>query len=137
MSDINNIAIALTQKIEQAIVYEFAAEKGKRSPSYYNIRETILRTLREYIEIYSSSVVGSPRELEQMPKNILEDYMHHKKKVAGAQLAEAVLENTDITKRWAYSDEFSRNRTINVTLPVIKLNKLINDTDDDYLKGRF
>ena len=69
---INDLAIVLTKKIEGDLVRVFM--DGKKSPSFYNIRETLIDTLSENMDILSFSTSESPEMLREMPPSQVEAF---------------------------------------------------------------
>jgi len=140
MNYINDISILLTQKIEHDLVHEFA-HKGS-VPTFRNIRETIFKTLTEYIQVYFSEEFESEAELAQLSEKMLVDIKNHKLERAACEFALQILQNEEVIHKFVYEsdknkDNYSTYKNTTKYIPVIKLQKLLNETDDDYFKGRF
>jgi len=59
----NEIAIELTKKLEHEIVFQFY--NNRESPSYFNIRRTILDILDKYLEVFTINEKISPHTIKE------------------------------------------------------------------------
>lgn len=125
MSRINGLAIFLTRKID-ASIYRLCSEVTKadektiaQSPSYYQIREVILKTLQEYMVELQISTQFSEYDSDY-PESILNEIKKHRLESEAHKVVSAIMYRKDILDIDEYEDEYSRFKTINKGIVFLK-----------------
>lgn len=125
MSRINGLAIFLTRRIDSAI-YKLCSDVTKadektiaQSPNFYQIRETILKTLEEYmveLQIYSQHSEYD----RDYPESILNEIKKHRLESEAHKVVSEIMSRKDILDIDEYEDEYSRFKTINKGIVFVK-----------------
>lgn len=135
MSDINNLAILLTKKIESEMYYNFRAELNpdgtvgapRKSLNFYQIRDTILEVLKNYMsELYIETKV-SPMMLKQMDKKQIESFMNSALRIEASKVVSKIMEDSDFFTSFVYEDDYDLYREIK-SIIVLKTNKILKET---------
>lgn len=121
MKAINDLAIALTKKLEPAIIERFV--NNKESPSYYNIRQMLFEELSKYIKIGHVELKESPMMLKQMEDPARKDWLRHQTEKQAFEIAKMAL-NENLVDRFEWKDEWDLYRSIHTTIAFIDLKEV-------------
>lgn len=115
---INNLAIALTKKLETAIIETFI--KNKTSPSYYNIRSILFTELSGFIKTLHVEMKDSPMMINSMPEEMKAGWSKQVLKRQAQEISELIL-GTKFINQWEFVDDYSYYRSISTTVALIDL----------------
>lgn len=127
MSALNDLAIVLTKKIEQDLVIAFMSQKH-HSPSFFNIRETILATLRQNMEVLSVEMKDSPMMLKDMPVKQREDYTNYQLEKCAHEVVKLIMKGDEFFEKYEFKDEYDHYRNVTRTIAVVKTGKIARES---------
>lgn len=127
---VNDLAIILTKKIEGDLVYAFFSDAqcvsvcnsdsmplpdvnlNHKQPSFYNIRETILKSLNEYLDVLILKQKDSPMMLAQMSDSMRMDYTRDQERKIACDIVERIINSEDHFDISTYDDkDYYRSKT--------------------------
>lgn len=125
MIQLNDLAIILAKKIEAGLVSEFDySSKARSSPSFYNIREQILKTLQEYMEVLVVEEKDSPYMLREMSPKQIEDYRNSQLESQAYRIVKRILDGPDYFSKFESRDEYGTWRNVTSSIVVLKTAKI-------------
>lgn len=123
---INDLAIVLAKKIEGDLVQAFVSDD--MSPSFYNIRETLVKTLQENMDVMALESKDSPMMLKDMTPKQFEEWTNHQLEKSARALSSLILKSDDHFERFEFKDEYDRYRNITSSIIVLKAGKIARES---------
>lgn len=127
----NDFAVELARRVEQAVVstcvgvMSVDAEAIRAAPNFYMIREAILYTLRDWVEVLSVEEKESPLMISEMRPEDVRRYREYQLEKQAAMVVKELLRNEDLVERREYGDDYDLWRSNITQIAVLKAGKIL------------
>lgn len=135
----NDLAIVLARKIEPLLWQlcrdflppgwaESPDKVTKAPPSFFAVREALVRGLEPYISTLGVTVSNSPDMERELSLENIKKIRHDQAKKMAAQIVQEILDSPDHFETSEYNDQWDRYRSVTKQICVIKSGKLVRES---------
>jgi len=123
MSNINELAILITKKIESELMRQFF--HNKETPSFFHIRKTILNTLEGCMGELSVTLRSDLELDDHMDISVRESIVNAKLRAATFKVVEGIIDQPEFFEKIVYKDEYSPLENTRRSIIVVKTANLL------------